>query len=318
MSTPTELWLLAQTRIRCHPILRHKIIMTTPSTSSTTIKPIPAVQESVTSRLSEFPWWVLVILLSGVFLVYNFLTNETYQQIISTLAEGIRLTIFVTITAYIFALILGLLTALGQLSKNVIARNVALFYVQVVRGVPIIVQIFYVAFVVVPLGIEGINALGEWLTRVNLLAADNALATYSIRNVDFIARGIIALAISYGAFSSEIFRAGIQSIEKGQVEAAHALGLNWFKTMRLVVLPQAIRRILPPMGNDFIAMLKESSLVSVIGVNEITQLGKKYAAASFLFPETYNTVAFLYLSMTLILSMGVKFMERRLKSERET
>ncbi|HEX6306170.1 MAG TPA: amino acid ABC transporter permease [Anaerolineales bacterium] len=292
--------------------------MATPSTSSATIKPVPAVQESVTNRLSEFPWWVLVILLSGVFLIYNFLTNETYQQIISTLAEGIRLTIFVTITAYVFALMLGLLTALGQLSKNVIARNIALFYVQVVRGVPIIVQIFYVAFVVVPLGIEGINALGEWLASINLLAADNTLATYSIRNVDFIARGIIALAISYGAFSSEIFRAGIQSIEKGQVEAAHALGLNWFKTMRLVILPQAIRRILPPMGNDFIAMLKESSLVSVIGVNEITQLGKKYAAASFLFPETYNTVAFLYLSMTLILSMGVKFMERRLKTERET
>lgn len=292
--------------------------MTTPSTSSATIKPVPAVQESVTNRLSEFPWWVLVILLSGVFLIYNFLTNETYQQIISTLAEGIRLTIFVTITAYVFALMLGLLTALGQLSRNVIARNIALFYVQVVRGVPIIVQIFYVAFVVVPLGIQGINALGEWLASINLLAADNTLATYSIRNVDFIARGIIALAISYGAFSSEIFRAGIQSIEKGQVEAAHALGLNWFKTMRLVVLPQAIRRILPPMGNDFIAMLKESSLVSVIGVNEITQLGKKYAAASFLFPQTYNTVAFLYLSMTLILSMGVKFMERRLKTERET
>jgi polar amino acid transport system permease protein len=292
--------------------------MTTPSTSSTTIRPVPAVQERVTNRLSDFPWWVLVILLSGVLLLYNFLTNETYQQIISTLAEGIRLTIIVTITAYIFALMFGLLTALGQLSRNVIARNIALFYVQVVRGVPIIVQIFYVAFVVVPLGIEGINALGEWLASMNLLAIDNSLATYSIRNVDFIARGIIALAISYGAFSSEIFRAGIQSIEKGQIEAAHALGLNWFKTMRLVVLPQAIRRILPPLGNDFIAMLKESSLVSVIGVNEITQLGKKYAAASFLFPETYNTVAFLYLSMTLILSMGVKVMERRLKTERET
>jgi polar amino acid transport system permease protein len=150
-----------------------------------------------------------------------------------------------------------------------------------------------------------------------MLAADNTLSNYSIRNVDFIARGIIALAISYGAFSSEIFRAGIQSIERGQIEASHALGLNWFKTMRLIVLPQAIRRIMPPLGNDFIAMLKESSLVSAIGVNEITQLGKKYAAASFLFPQTYNTVAFLYLSMTLVLSMGVKFMERRLKTERE-
>ena len=291
--------------------------MTIPSTSSTTFKPVPALQSRVTNRLADFPWWVLFIFLGGIFLLYNFLTNETYQRIISTLAEGIRLTIFVTLTAYVFSIILGLLTALGQLSKNTLVRNVALFYVQVVRGIPIIVQIFYVAFVVVPLAIEGLNGLGDWLASINMLAADNTLSNYSIRNVDFIARGIIALAISYGAFSSEIFRAGIQSIERGQIEASHALGLNWFKTMRLIVLPQAIRRVMPPLGNDFIAMLKESSLVSAIGVNEITQLGKKYAAASFLFPQTYNTVAFLYLSMTLVLSMGVKFMERRLKTERE-
>ncbi|HEY5572058.1 MAG TPA: amino acid ABC transporter permease [Anaerolineales bacterium] len=291
--------------------------MTTSSTSSTTFKPVPALQSRVTNRLADFPWWVLFIFLGGIFLLYNFLTNETYQRIISTLAEGIRLTIFVTLTAYVFSIILGLLTALGQLSKNTLVRNVALFYVQVVRGIPIIVQIFYVAFVVVPLAIEGLNGLGDWLASINMLAADNTLSNYSIRNVDFIARGIIALAISYGAFSSEIFRAGIQSIERGQIEASHALGLNWFKTMRLIVLPQAIRRVMPPLGNDFIAMLKESSLVSAIGVNEITQLGKKYAAASFLFPQTYNTVAFLYLSMTLVLSMGVKFMERRLKTERE-
>ncbi|MGW8181316.1 MAG: amino acid ABC transporter permease, partial [bacterium] len=115
----------------------------------------------------------------------------------------------------------------------------------------------------------------------------------------------------------EVFRAGIQSIEKGQLEASKALGLNWFQTMRLVVLPQAIRRILPPLGNDFISMLKESSLVSVLGVEEITLRGKQYSARSFLYPQTYNTVAFLYLSMTLILSMGVKFMERRLQTGEE-
>jgi polar amino acid transport system permease protein len=291
--------------------------MDTSSTSSTTVRSIPAVQSNVTDRLADFPWWALFILLAGVFLFYNFLTNDTYQNIISTLAVGIRLTIIITILAYAFAIVLGLLTALGQLSNNILFRNIALFYVQVVRGVPIIVQIFYVAFVVVPLAVAGLQALGGWLAAKNILASENALAAFNIRNVDFLARGIIALAVSYGAFSSEIFRAGIQSIEKGQIEAAHALGLNWFKTMRLIVLPQAIRRILPPLGNDFIAMLKESSLLSVIGVNEITQLGKKYAAASFLFPETYNTLAFLYLSMTLILSIGVKFMERRLKSDTE-
>jgi polar amino acid transport system permease protein len=122
------------------------------------------------------------------------------------------------------------------------------------------------------------------------------------------------LALSYGAFSSEIFRAGIQSVERGQIEAAQSIGLSYFQSLRLVILPQAIRRVLPPLGNDFIAMLKESSLVSAIGVGEITQLSKKYAAASFKFPETYFTLAFVYLSMTLVLSMLVRFMERRLKT----
>ena len=94
--------------------------------------------------------------------------------------------------------------------------------------------------------------------------------------------------------------------------------MSWVQTMRYVVLPQAIRRILPPMGNDFISMLKESSLVSVIGVNEITQLGRKYSASSFIYPQTYNTLAFLYLSITLILSMGVKYMERRMSTSEES
>ena len=282
-----------------------------------TLKPTPLVQTRVTTRLAEFPWWVLFILLAGVFLIYNFATNATYIKIIGTLSVGLRLTITITLIAYFFALIIGLLTALGQLSKNIIIKNFALLYVQIVRGIPALVLIFYTALVIVPSGIALLSSLGEYFVSIGWLQEDNFLTQLNIRNVDFVWRGIIALALNYGAFSSEIFRAGIQSIEKGQLDAARALGLNWLQTMRLIVLPQAFRRILPPLGNDFIAMLKESSLVSVLGVGEITQLGKKYAAASFLYPQTYNTVAFLYLSMTLILSMGVKFMERRLKTDRE-
>lgn len=278
------------------------------------VKPTPTFQVSMTTHLAQFPWWVLLILLAGVMLAYNFATNSTYKDIISTLAVGLKLTVIITLISYGLAIILGLLTAFGQISKNLIIHNLALLYVQIVRGVPIIVQIFYTALVIIPAAITGINALGNLLVTRGLLNANNPMSQLNPRDVDYLVRGIIALAISYGAFSSEIFRAGIQSIEKGQVEAAHALGLNWIKTMRLVILPQAFRRILPPLGNDFIAMLKESSLLSVIGVGEITQLGKKYSAASFLFPETYNTVAFLYLSMTLLLSFGVNIMERRLKT----
>ncbi|MDP6584913.1 MAG: amino acid ABC transporter permease [Anaerolineales bacterium] len=256
-----------------------------------------------------------MILLAATFFVYSFITNELYQEVIKKLVVGIRLTLTVTIIAYIFAITIGLLTGLGQLSSNIIIRNAALLYVQVIRGVPIIVQIFYTAFVIVPAAIVAINLLGDRLASVGWMSTDNIFTALSIRDVTFIARGIIALAISYGAFSAEIFRAGIQSISTGQREAAQALGLTRFQSLRLIILPQAIRRVLPPLGNDFIAMLKESSLVSVLGVNEITHLGKKYAAASFRFPETYNTLAFLYLSMTLILSMGVKFMEKKLNKD---
>jgi polar amino acid transport system permease protein len=289
--------------------------VSTPATTDT--KPTPLVQERITNRLADFPWWVLFILLLGVFLIYNFLTNATYKDIIGTLIAGVRLTIIVTIVAFALSVIIGLLTAFGQMSKNVVIKNLATLYVQIVRGIPVLVLIFYTALVIVPLGIELINALGSWLANIGLLNAENVLTSLNARNVDFVFRGILALAINYGAFSAEVFRAGIQSIEKGQLEASKALGFNWVQTMRLVVLPQAIRRILPPLGNDFISMMKESSLVSVLGVKEITLQGKQYAAASFLYPQTYNTVAFLYLSITLILSMGVKFMERRLQTEEE-
>ena len=133
-----------------------------------------------------------------------------------------------------------------------------------------------------------------------------------MRDVDFTARAILALVIGYSAFLSEIFRAGIESIERGQVEAAQSLGMSPWQVMRYVVLPQAIRRVLPPLGNDFIAMLKDSSLVSVLGVPDITQMGKVYAASTFLYFETYNIVALLYLAMTIVLSLLVRWLERRM------
>lgn len=272
----------------------------------------PALQNKSANFLADAPWWAFLIILAGVILVYNFLTNETYNKIIGSLIEGVQVTAMAAISAYSIALVFGLTTALMQLSNNVVARNIGQLYVQIIRGVPILVQILYWGFVVGPALATGINNLGVWLGNIGLLAPENALATYKM---DFILRGIFALAFSYGAFSSEIFRAGLQSIERGQREAASALGLSWFQSFRFVVLPQALRRILPPLGNDFIAMVKETSLLSALGIGDITQLGKKYGAASFLYLQTYNTVAFLYLSLTLLLSSGVRFMERRLKSD---
>src|SRR5207244_1863970 len=142
------------------------------------------------------------------------------------------------------------------------------------------------------------------------------LSRVRVRDVDNVTRVIIALAIAYSAFIAEIFRAGIESIEIGQMEAARALGMTYWQAMRHIILRQAIRRVLPPLGNDFIAMLKDSSLVSALGVSDITLLGKLYAASTYLTFQTYNVVAFLYLVMTLLLSLVVKGIESRMARER--
>ena len=145
-----------------------------------------------------------------------------------------------------------------------------------------------------------------------LAGAGAPLAEMQVRDLNFTARAIIALTVGYSAFISEIFRAGIESIGRGQMEAARSLGMTAGQAMRHVILPQAVRNVLPPLGNDFIAMLKDSSLVSVLGVQDITQLGKVYSASTFRFFETYNVVAFLYLIMTVGLALLVRAIEKKM------
>ena len=286
--------------------------------SSKPSRPI-STQVPITNTLAGLPWWLLIILLAGVFMVYAFYTDETYQAIFDFLKSGIIVTIRVTLIAYAIAITIGLLTGLARVSKNPIVYNLATVYVQVMRGLPILVTILYVAFVFIPAVMSQINRLGELLAEIGLLGPENVLALLGNRRagleVSFEVRAIIALALSYGAFSAEIFRAGIESIGRGQMEAARSLGMSYLEAMRYIILPQAVRRVLPPLGNDFIAMLKESSLVSALGVQDITQLGRLYSASSFEYLKTYNMVAFLYLTMTILLSLGVKGMEMRLRTD---
>jgi len=138
-----------------------------------------------------------------------------------------------------------------------------------------------------------------------------------VRDVSLLARAVLALTIGYSAFIAEIFRAGIQSVDPGQVDAAKALGLTGLQRFRLVVFPQAVRTILPPLGNDFVAMVKDSSLVSVLGVADITQMGKVYAAGTFRFFETYSIVAYVYLLLTVSLSLALRGLEHRLRKGRK-
>jgi polar amino acid transport system permease protein len=269
------------------------------------------------TSLQGAPWWALILAVLGLFILYEILNNEGYRQAFLFLRSGIRLTLIVTVSAYAIAATLGLITGLGRVSNRLVTYTVATLYVEVIRGVPMLVQLIYVAFVVVPLGIAGANALGAWLLHAPALATvfqaqARWLTELSIRDVDMTTRGIIGLAIGYGAYEAEVYRAGIQSIEKGQMEAARSLGMNYIQAMRYVILPQAIKRVLPPLGNDFIAMLKDSSLLSALAVRELTQLGKLNRASTFRTFETWNTVTFLYLTMTILLSMGVKLLERRM------
>ena len=270
-----------------------------------------------TSNLEKWPWWALLIALAGVLIVFSILTSQLYQDAFNYIKAGIIITIRVTVIGYGLSLIGGLILGLGRVSKNVVFYNLATFYVEVVRGIPMLVIILYGAFVIVPLVLDIIIGLGNWLVRISFLTGlGQALQQITLQQVDMSARATAGLAIGYAAFEAEVFRAGIQSIERGQMEAARSLGMNYIQAMRYVILPQALKRVLPPLGNDFIAMLKDSSLISALAVNDITQLGKLYRARSFRSFEAYNTMAFLYLTMTLTLSIAVKFIERKMSRER--
>ncbi|QPC86042.1 ABC transporter permease subunit [Mesorhizobium sp. NBSH29] len=254
----------------------------------------------------DFPWWLLA---AGVFALGSAAAigaSGLYSQILSIIAKGIGVTIFVTLVGYTLASLLGLMVALMGLSGSVWLRQVARFYVEIVRGIPIIVLLFWIAFVGAPAFVMAWN----WITQP--IQALGLLDPMQVRDFSLLWRAIIALTIAYSSFIAEIFRAGIQSVDIGQVEAAKALGLSRYRRFRHIIWPQAFRTILPPYGNDFIAMIKDSSLVSVLGVADITQMGKVYAAGSFRFFETYSIVAYAYLILTVGLSLGLRGLERKL------
>jgi polar amino acid transport system permease protein len=172
----------------------------------------------------------------------------------------------------------------------VMPYTISTLYVEMVRGVPMLVIILYMGFAITPMLREATN---EAIDLRGLPAA------------------VIGLAFGYGAYLAEVYRAGIESIPRGQMEAARSLGMSYFQAMRWVILPQAIRVVLPPLGNDFIAMLKDSSLISVIALPEVLQQGRLWISRNFRAFEGFNSVAMLYLVMTLFLSLLVRYIERR-------
>ena len=273
---------------------------------------------SVTNRLKSLPWWALITLFLGVALIYAIANVPNYTDAFYFIVPGLEITLKVSVIAFAIALGIGLIVGMGRISTNPIVYNLATFYVEVVRGIPMIVIIIYVAYVLVPIFVSGANRLGVVILETNWLGflsdIGEMFAALDITQINPIVRAIAGLAFGFGAYEAEVFRAGIQSIERGQMEAARSLGMSYIQAMRYIILPQAIRVILPPLGNDFIAMLKDSSLISVLAVRDLTQLGKLNRSRTFRTFETWNTVTYLYLSMTLLGSMGVKWLERKMKS----
>lgn len=273
-----------------------------------------AVPPRLSLWLSNAPWWAIVAVLLGLLFAWQIATDSTYQGIFSALREGLGVTLFVTFTAYQASLLFGLLLAFMRLSPNKFIYQIATFYVEIVRGVPVLVLLLYVAFVIIPGLIDLLVAFGEGLAASGLPVISQvgaALADIRLAQVTNLSRVIVALVMAYAPFVSEIFRAGIESVGRGQVEAARSLGMSGWQAMRYIVLPQAIRNVRPALVNEMIAMLKDSSLVSVLGVRDITGEGRVDAARTFKTFETYNVMAFLYLSMTLILSALARWAEQR-------
>ncbi|MDY6876046.1 MAG: amino acid ABC transporter permease [Chloroflexota bacterium] len=265
--------------------------------------------------MSEFPWWFLTMILIAVWTAYAIYNNENYREAFEFILIGLRVTIVTSLVSYGIALVLGLLAGLGRISRNVVLNNLATLYVELVRGIPMLVLIFFIALVGVPIVVDSINSLGHWLNSLGLTSAGGVLTSMENQAIAMNVRAVVALSITYGAFLAEIFRAGIQSITRGQMEAARSLGMSYGQAMRYVILPQAIRNVLPALGNDFVAMVKDSSLVSVLAVRDITQVARLYAGRSFRFREAYTTLSVLYLTMTVALSLVVQFVERRLRTD---
>ena len=196
--------------------------------------------------------------------------------------QGLKITLNITWMSLILTYIIGLVTALMRLSNSLLARGIARVYLEITRNTPLLVQIFFMYFVVAP-----------------------------ILDMDRFAAGVLALSLFEGAYASEIYRSGIVAVNKGQWEASYTLGLSTYQNYCYIILPQAIRRILPPLTSQAISLIKDSSLVSVIAIYEMTMHANEIASETFLVFEIFFTIAAIYLALAITLSRVVAYFEKR-------
>jgi polar amino acid transport system permease protein len=256
-------------------------------------------------RLKVAAVWVVIFVLLALFFLAAGFDRQWIRDNIGYIAGGLRYTIIMAVGGIVIAIVLATLGALARLSRNPIAYGVSGFYVSFFRGTPLIVQMFLIYLALPPVG-RNLSDKYTWLPAgfESALILDAAVA------------GTIALGLNYGAYMTEIFRAGIQAVAVGQSEAADALGMTHGQKMRKVILPQAFRVIVPPTGNEFIAMMKDTALVSFLGVTaasaEIFRRAQLLGKADFKNLEAYLAVALLYWGLTAIFSFFQRRLENRL------
>jgi len=284
-------------------------------------------------RLYTLPYWLIALVIIGILLGISIVTDEIYAGIFEQLKEGISMTLFVSIASYLLALCFAIFVGIVRSNPpqppqtkqtfaqlvarvvHVIVYNLCSMYVSVMRGLPVLIVLLVTAFILVPAIRDLIN--NGFIDPIRTFANDPNIE-------DLVWRGssapsaIMALAVTYGAYMSETIRAGIQSIHKGQTEAALSVGMTYWQTMRHIILPQAFRNVLPPLGNDFVAIIKDSSLLAFLGVRDVTQIAKTSSGRSFRYVETYAVVAFIYLTLVIIASTIVNLIEDTVNINKET
>lgn len=263
------------------------------------------------TRKTVINWWALVFAVALLIWLLTRVRPHPFLEIWHFISDGIVVTLRIVVTSFGFILVVSLLGGLGRISRSRILYGITSLYVEVVRGIPLLVQLLFIWFALP----QVFDVIGNLLISISPSLAEQGQWFIDLRLSPFTA-AVFGLTVCYGAYGSEIFRAGISSIHHGQMEAARSLGMTYFQAMRYVILPQAVRVILPPVGNEFVALLKDSSLVSVLAVSDLTRRGREYMARTFLSFDTWIMVALCYLVLTLFSSRIVEYIEARNTFER--
>jgi polar amino acid transport system permease protein len=274
------------------------------SRPSTTVgsAPVPG-QPLRTSRWGGFDrYWLLLIgallVAALLFIAFPDRYRPIFRYVLGTFqdGDGIFMTLKLTVVSFLSILLVGMVMGVLRVSSVGILKGIASLYVEIVRGVPVLVWILWIYF-----------GLPVFFREV--------LGMTDMRIAGFPA-AVAAFTFAFGAYMTEIFRAGIQSIAKGQMEASRSLGMNYLQAMRYIILPQAVRVILPPVGNEFVTLLKDSSLVSILGLEDMTRRGREWVGRTFASFDTYMVIALLYLILTVFFTRVSTAIERNLTVEK--